>query len=355
VEKKMKHILITAAYFLLVSSQIVFAQNTGNTSIATQAGARSTPNAQQLNEAQAMIGQYIVQYHNNSGLEGRKVLEHVHALGLDITADNVKITRSLLSSTMKSDEKVVLTRILGSLYTHNNKTGMNSEITQDLKGVIYSDQKEVARAGVLAYSRLGYFTDSGEVLLHAKNSGIIDTDEYYGEIAYLVPYAPANDQINLVTKIKGANNQYAMEILAFSTQDSEIRTKVDAEAKKIVLSSLEANEPGFAQAPKEFSLIDAVRYSTWLQSIATLSSATSNVKYEDVVLAHLNNFNTDPRKIMAFLMSSDGKTLIQKIGKGGSLDSALERISLYLKQIPPSIIMEEVVQDITASINSVKG
>lgn len=351
----MNHKMITAAFVLLVSSQIGFAQNTGNTPSATQAGIRPTPNTQQLNEAQALIGQYIVQYQNSSGPEGRKVLEHVHAIGLDTTAENVKITRSLLSSTVNSDDKVVLTRILGSLYTNDNKTGMNSEITKDLRGVIYSDQKEVARAGVLAYSRLGYFKDSSDVLLHAKNSGIIDTDEYYGEIAHLVPFAPANDQINFVTKIKGANNRYAMEILAFSTQNAEIRNKLDTAAKNIVLSSLEANEPGFGQAPGEFSLIDAIRYSTWLQSVATLSSASSNVKYEGVVLDHLNNFNTDPRKIIAFLMSSDGKTLIQKIGKGGALDNALERISLYLKQIPQNLFMEEIVQDITASINSVKG
>jgi hypothetical protein len=312
-------------------------------------------NTTQSNEAQDLFGQYIAQYHNNSGLEGREVLEHVHALGLEKTADNVKSTRSLLSSTVNHDEKVALTRIMGSLYTYDNKTGMNNEIAQDIKGVIYADQKDVATEGVMVYSRLAYFKDSSDVLLYAKKSGLIDADTYYGDLAHLVPYAPANDQITLVTTIKDGNNQYALEILASTAQDAVTMNKIDMATKKIILSSLEANEPGFGQALGEFSLIDAVRYSTWLQSVANLSSATREVKYEDVVLAHLNNYEADPRKIMAFLMSSDGKTFIQNVGKNGSLDGALKRITLYIKEIPQKDIMQDIVDDITATITSAKG
>ena len=207
----------------------------------------------------------------------------------------------------------------------------------------------------MVYSRLAYFKDSGEILGYAKNSGLIDADTYYGELAHLVPYAPANDQITLVTKIKDGNNQYALEILSSIAQDTEIMHKVDTSTKKLILSSLESSEPGFGQARGEFSLIDAVRYSTWLQSVANLSSVTREVKYEDVVLAHLNNSETDPRKVMAFLMSSDGKIFIQNVGKNGSLEGALKRITLYIKEIPQKDIMQDIVDDITATISAVKG
>ncbi|MCX7170066.1 MAG: hypothetical protein NTY41_07155 [Proteobacteria bacterium] len=335
----MKHILVAAACFILLSNQIAIAQNTGNTSSAN---------------AQDLFGQYNSKF-RNSGLEGRQMLEDIQAQGLAKTAENVKSTRSLLSSSVTSDEKVVLARILGSLYTYGDKTGMNNAITSDLKGLVYTGQKEVARAGVLAFSRLGYFRDSNDVLLYARNNGFIDTDEYYAELAHIVLFAPAHDQVDLVSKIKDGKNRYATEILASITQDPEAIKNVYPETQKSILSSLDASEPAFAQALGEFSLIDAVRYSTWLQSVANLSSAAGNVKYEDVVLARLNDDKIDPRKIMAFLMSPEGKNLIKKIGQSSPFDKVLERVSLYSKQLPQNVLMKQIVQDIKVTIKSVKG
>src|SRR5680860_1653088 len=120
----MKYILITVACLLLVNGEIA-AQGTGNTSGTTQSVVGLSPNVQQMIEAQNLFHQYNAKY-RNGGLEGRKILESVHAQGLAKTAENVKSIRSLLSSTVTKDEKVVLARILGSFYTYDDKTGMNN-------------------------------------------------------------------------------------------------------------------------------------------------------------------------------------------------------------------------------------
>jgi hypothetical protein len=350
----MKRTLITAT-LILVGSQMAIAQNTVNApNIIMPPTSKSSPNPQRINEAQTLLNQYNTQY-RNSGIEGRKMLDGVHATGLGKTADNVKSIRSLLTSAVSNDEKVALARILGSLYTPDDITGMNNVIAQDLKREVYSGQKEVARAGMLAYSRLNYFPDSGDVLLYAKNNGVIDTETYYGELAHLVPYAPANDQFSLVAKIKEGNSPYATEILAFITKNPEVMKKVYPETQKAILATLQNREPKFAQALGEFGLIDAIRYSTWLHSVAVLDSANSNVRYEDAVLSHLNDQWVDPRKIMAFLLSAEGKALIKSIGQSGRLDKALERISLYSKQLPQNIIMRDIVLEVAGSIRASKS
>jgi hypothetical protein len=342
-EKQMKAALIAAILFF-ANSGLALAQS-GN-------GRPTTP--QQTAEAQNLYEQYNAKY-RNKGADARQVLDGVYANGLAKTAENVKSIRASLASNVTKDEKVALVRILGSLYTYDDRTKMNNAIAQDLRGMAHSDDKDIARAATLSFSRLGYFQDSPDVLLNARNKSFIEVNEYYGELAHMVRNAPVNDQLNLVSKIKSGKSRYAAEILAFVAQDKEASKKIYPETKKLIQSCLEENEPGFAQATGEFSLTNAIQYATWLHAVATLKSDTSNVKYGDIVFSFLNDEKTEPRKIMAFLSSSEGKSFIQGIGQKGQFGNALQRISLYSKQYPQNFIMKDLVQDITGTINSLKG
>lgn len=346
--------LITAACLFLANGKIAIAQSTGNTSGIAPSAPGFSSKGQQMVEAQNLFDQYHTKY-RNGGLEGRKILERVQARGLEKTAENVKSIRSVLSSKVTNDEKVVLARILGSLYTHDNKTGMNNAIAGDLRGLTYSGQKDVARTATLAFSRMGYFPDSNEVLLYAQKHSLINSDEYYGELAHIMPFAPAVDQIAIVSNIRNGKSRYAAEILAFLPRNPETMKKLYPETQKMLLSVLKDNEPEFTQAIGEFGFTDAIRYATWLHSVALLSSANSQAKYSEVVLAHLNNEKTDPRKIMAFLAENEGKRLINDMGQRAPFENALQRITLYSKQLPDNIHMKELVQDITSTINSLKG
>lgn len=336
---------LSAAIFTL-SSTVANAQVVNDAFTTTQ--------AQRAMAAQNLLAQYIANSKNSTD-NNRESLEVIQSLGLAKTSENINSIRSLLVSKANNNEKVVLTRILGTLYTIDNSTGLNSSIIKDLKGTVYSGQSDIARAGTLTYSRLAFFNDSDEVLSYAKSKGFIDTDEYYGELAHILPYAPASNQSLLVSKIKDSNNRYAMEILAFTASDPELKKKIYPEAQKLLLSSLEKNEPAFSKFIGEFGLVDGVRYATWLQSVAMLRNSVYGTKYEEVIFTQLNDAKTDPRKIIAFLISTDGKLLIKSTGNKSSFQKAMDRITVFSKQLPQNVILRDSVQDISKSINSINS
>lgn len=348
----MRIILIAGAYLLLAGGKYAIAQSAGNIlDSKKQAPVGFGISSEQRIEAQNLFVQYGTKY-RNSGADGRKVLDGVYALGLAKTADNVNSVRVLLSSKVVDEEKVALVRILGGLYTFENSTGLNNVIAQDLRGLVHASQKDVARAAILAYSRLGYFPDSSDLLLYAKNAELIDINEYYGELAHMVKSAPPDEQINIASKIKNGRNEYATGILAFITQDEDTINKLYPETRKLILSSLEENEPRFEQATGNFSLIDSVRYAIWLQSVANLTSVTTNVRSTDFILNRLNDKRTDPRKVMAFLAAPEGKKLVKDLNQSSLFENARNRISVYAAQHPQNDTMREIVQDIAGVLKS---
>lgn len=301
--------------------------------------------------AAQLLAEYNAKYRGNA-TEGRKILDELHANGIDKRAENVQIIRTLLVSKVTEAEKVALARILGAAYTPDNKTGMNSMIVHDLRALSQSAPKEVARAATLSFSRLAYFHDSPDVLFSAWNRGLIDTDEYFGELAHLTPFAPAKDQFHLVTMIRNGKNQYASEILAYLSHDTAISKGFSLETKTQILSLLEANEPEFPKPIGELDYTDAIKYSIWLHAIASLARDSSDVSYHETVMARLNDPKTDPRKVMGFLASTEGKRFIKDVGKRGPLEPLQQRVSLYSRQLPQNFIMKELTAEVTATMQT---
>lgn len=207
---------------------------------------------------------------------------------------------------------------------------------------------------MFSYSRLGYFPDTEDMLLHLKDTGVIDNEGYYGELAHILPFAPAHAQMDLLSKITMGKDKYATEILAFLPNNPDNVQRLYPETKQRLLAYLQEDEPGFGTETGVFGLTDAVRYTTWLHSIATLTRETTSAKYSDVVLNHLNNEKTDPRKIMAFLISAEGKYLINELGRPELFENARKRITQYSKQHPQNEMMRDAVQEIANTINTVK-
>jgi hypothetical protein len=335
--------LIFAAFFLIASGHLALAQY-----------ARPPQGAQQTAEAQNLLNQYSARF-RNSGQQGRLLLDAIHAAGLAKTAENVQAVRGLLSSDVTAEERVGLARILGSLYTFDNKTGLNAVIAQDLRNLVYTGPKEVARAAVLAFSRMAYFKDSQTVLRYAKDNGYMEADTYYGELAHKFPYAPPIDQLGLISEIKSGKNRYAAEILASQLGDVQILPTSFPETQRALKQYLEENEPDMPQALGEYGVIDAIRYVDWLHAVAALSASTRDASYNEVVFTHLNGDKTDPRKIMAFLNSSRGKIFISTVGRKALLEDALKRVTLYSMQLPQNALMRDAVKEITVAVNSLKA
>jgi hypothetical protein len=169
--------LIFAACFLIASGHLALAQYS-----------RPSQSAQPAAEAQNLLSQYSARF-RNSGQEGRLLLDAIHAAGLAKTAENVQAVRSLLASDVTAEERVGLARIPGSLYTYDNKTGLN---------------------------------------------------------------APPNDQLGLVSEIKSGKNRYAAEILASQLGDAQILATSFPETQRALKQYLEENEPDMPQALGEY-------------------------------------------------------------------------------------------------------
>lgn len=348
----MMRTLVVATFGMAITISVL-AQGLGESTAPGISRRANAENTQRAAQAQQLFGEYLAK-HRGRGIEARKVLDAVAINRLPSSAANVKAIREALASTVTAEEKVGLARILASQYTLDDKMGFNTAITQDLRGLIHHPRKEVASAAMFSYSRLGYFADTEDLLLQAKEVGAIDEDGYYGELAHVLPYAPSHAQSRILSKIATGKNQYSSEILATLPDNPEVMKRIYPETKRLLLTHLLQNEPGFSIETGVFGMIESIRYATWLHAIAALRSETANTKYADVVLGYLNDEKIDPRKIMAFLISTEGKLLIARLAQPQLFEKARSSAVMYSKQYPQNEMMREAVQDITTTIDSGK-
>jgi hypothetical protein len=215
----------------------------------------------------------LIEYQNkyrHSGQEGRAKLDEVYSLGLEVNADNIKLIRSLLASNISFDEKIALTRILASLYSPQSTNEFNNAILSDLRGLAASGHKELGRTATYAYSRSGYFPDSVEMLTRSRDIGYFGDQDFYGELAHLLPYAPEDVQSEIIAKIKSSRNLYAAEILAAMVNNPEHLTRLPLSTRGGVMALLAGTEPKFSQATGTFSFSEGIQFTYWLHAMATL-------------------------------------------------------------------------------------
>lgn len=285
----------------------------------------------------------------NDAVNGRETLEEIHARGLARNAQNLARVRALLASTVSSAEKSILVKILGQLYANDNPTGGNQDIVTDLRMAINAQDPALAQVAVLTYSRLAYFPDFVSVLRSARDRRLIGDDVYYGEIAHIVYFAPAEAQPELLSIVRQARNTYATQILSYLSHDPGALRKLTSASKRVLLAMFEESEPAMPQALGELG-IEADIYAMWLHALATLKSDLTNDRYDAIVLAHLNHANTDPRKIMGYLASNDGAALMRRVGSRAPFAQALERIDLYARQLPQSRRMRDMVHEVAQTL-----
>ncbi|MES2048250.1 MAG: hypothetical protein V4447_07610 [Pseudomonadota bacterium] len=300
------------------------------------------------NKGEKTGNEFLAQYKlaAQAGLGSRDTLDKIYALGIDKTTSNFKFISDRLKSNVSKEERVALVRILGEFYTHDDADGLNSRVLSDLRQIAQSNDAEVARAATFSFSRLGYFSDSESILLAAKTAKYIDDQEYYGELAHILPVAPATSQKAIADKIRLGENAYSSEILSSILQDKGALKAISPDALGVIKSVVMEHEPNFPQAPGQFGLLDAVRYSDWLKSIAILNGGTDGRDFNNVLIQHLNDSTIDPRKIISFLVSTDGSQFISAMGGAEAFKKMQERIDTYAKQNQANSTIQEVVSGI---------
>jgi hypothetical protein len=245
--------------------------------------------ASALERGQALFTQYIARA-DASSLQAAQALQEVYANGMPRTAQNCSSLRSLLASKTASEEKIILARLVAKQYAPNDPTGMNHLILQDLKGLTNSEDLTVARAATFAFSRLGYFPDYQDVLLAARNREVIDDDSYYGELAHILAYAPAADQVRLAQVLRSSRNYYASQIVAMIINDAAVGAKISVGSRAELAALLDGVEPRFAMALGQFEFVDAIRYSAWLRAVATSNAPASDRQSAELIMIKLRSY-----------------------------------------------------------------
>ena len=144
---------------------------------------------------------------------------------------NLEMVRHNLSKASSVDEKILLIKILASMYTPRARNQANLVIESDIKKLIDSSDRRLGAVAVLDYSRLGYPNDRYEVLHRARGAGIIDDDAYFGELAHGLPFSELTQQLQMLDEIGASGNRYAHEVLAATFSSEELIRQSNASVK----------------------------------------------------------------------------------------------------------------------------
>ena len=323
IRKKMKTIYALIFLTILMFQNLCFAQNRSNQ-------AATGNNTQPQNTAS--LNEYLSLPDVNDAKKIDK-LESIDARGLPKTSENFSRVVKLLNSTVSNGQKVILVRLLTSFHSKDNRDGTNQKIEARLRELALSSDKSLATSALLRYSRLGYFSDTEALLNKNFGNGFISKNDLYGELAHVINFAGAADQLRLIEQIRRSKNSYAIDILAASVKSDEARRYLPAASKIALHALLEQNQPKFSLPIGEFSLGEAIVYSDWLHTLASLKSENAGISYDDVIMSELDNATSNPKKAIAFLSSPEGKLAASRIGQV-RLAGVTKRISDFSESLP---------------------
>lgn len=308
--------------------------------------------ARNRQDAQNPLASYVPQ----PGIAGRNELDRIFVQGFPRTEQSVRAVRALLKAGPSGDEKIALTRILGQLYSPDNLTGSNADILLDLRGLVSDNNKEVARSAALTFARLGYLPGSEALLKTAFDNKVLSADDYYGELAHMTSLAPADVRDEMLTTVRNASNAYAADILASSlNQNPKLLSGYSVRAVEEMTQLLAKSEPRFASASGEFGLTDAVRYANWLRASAQLTSSASGAELDATIVARLSTPGTDPRKIMAYLLTPEASSVLASAQLGAPAGGLVAASNQYAAQYPGSRILQSAAQEIALKVGKPKS
>lgn len=335
---------------LLGASLSIFLALAAPSAMAQLQGARpSSETTSNAARAQSAFEQYKLSGHRSAAAEAQLI--EILNLTLPRSAGNATAIRNLLASPSTPNEQVGLIRLLATQYGRGNPTGQNQLIIQDLRILSSSADIAVARSATFAFTRLGYLPGFDEVIDYGLKSSILNQDEYFGEMAHVLAFAPPGDQARLARALRRSKNSYAAEIIAMQINNAVLPATWSIDARSEIGALLGSTEPAFPEALGLYDLAAGVRYANWLNALATVRASVLNKEGAEFILSRLNDAGTDPRKAMAFLGSEFGPNLLQVIGDRSRFRPVFERISLYSKQHPQSRDMKEMVALISGRLS----
>lgn len=268
---------------------------------------------------------------------------------------NLNLVRQSLAQARSMDDKILLIKVLTSMYAPRERSQQNLAIETDIKQLIDSNDQRLAAEAVIEYSRLAYPPDRYPVLQRAHDGKIIDDDAYYGELAHGLRFSPADQQLRMLDEMGRSNNAFAHEVLASTFVDPEGLGQLDPAARRELFKVLAAREPGFPLALDNFGGIDIARYAMWINAVATVEAELTGKAYADLVLARLSGPRVDPRKILALFGHPEGQRVIRDSRDRERLRELLARGQAYSDSLPRNTMLKDAAGSFATKMASLSA
>jgi hypothetical protein len=283
----------------------------------------------------------------NSGasgtLKGQDLLIGVLNKVLPSTDANIQAARRSLARASATDDKILLVKVLASMYTPRVRSQQNLLIESDIRKLIDSPAPRLAAEAVLEYSRLSYPADRYQVLQRARGAKIIDDDAYYGELAHGLRFSSPEQQLQMLSELEAARNLYGNEVLASTFGAPDTFDQLDAPARPKLLKILSSHEPNFPMALNSFGVVDMARYVTWIDAVATIESKLTSKPYADLVVGRLSGPEVDPRKILAVFANPEGQRVMRESRDASQLRKLFTRAQVYSYSLPENAMLNGAV------------
>lgn len=206
---------------------------------------------------------FLYQYRQSRGtdVERLEILQSAHVAGVERSKNNFDRIQIALEDTNSVEEKVELLKLSRSMYKVGADDEINRQVLKGLRVAMRSEDGKFAAGATLIYSRLGYFSDSTKVLRNAFERGVLNSDDYYGELAHLAWYARGQDSKDIVRTVANSRNRYAAQILAYSVLHNTAVEKVRRDSLEELRAGLLALPVKLNPTIGEFGIIEALEYS----------------------------------------------------------------------------------------------
>lgn len=291
---------------------------------------------------------YLLAYKPTPGLAGRIALEEIFFKGVRPTPAAATAGRALLNGgQLSDDERIAMINIVARLHNRENTTGLNAQIEADMRALAADSNKNIAHDAAMFYARFGYAEDTQAILDSALSRGAMVSEDYFRELAHLLPSAPNDKKRDLILRIQAGSSELGTDILTESLLSGEDFNAApflrDSEDMAKLLAGM---EPNLGSNVAQYGMVDVIRYRNWLRATALLESQKTGESMEAVVVRHLSEPGTDPRKIMGYLSAPEARPMLASAGVDSPVQDLVRVAQRNADQHPASRDMHDVVSEI---------
>ncbi len=288
------------------------------------------------------------QYRQGAGKAGagETLMKVLGSRALPATKENAASVLALAQTKVSSDEMTGLIRLAGSLVPELQDQTAKSEIVTFLSQLAMNTQDpKLGRVAALTYSRTGYYPDSITVLAHAHEKSYIGDDDYYGDLAHLLPAAPdSTSQSQIMKLLANANNGFSREVLASLLLDRRILNSLTPASASDALNLLRASEPTFSKSTSTIGGTDVIRYGYWMNAVVGLNAKITG-QTEPTVMAQLMKVDgANPKVLIAVLVYEPNVPLVRSAFGSQTIQKIDSSIAAFAQQSKNGWVQELATQ-----------